>query len=166
LGDLASAVALTDSAIPILFFQKFNPGNSLQFQLSLTTAVDSGGVPDGFFFAILDNTLSDPPTTAGPFFDVFAEIDIDSASPAVATFASDTLRSAVAGGPSLDLGTPLVQTTVPEPGVGSVAHHGFPGPRWCHQGTAIQVTETLVPGGAFCRCSISSGKPATRRRFT
>jgi hypothetical protein len=108
-GDLSTTITLTDAMFPTFFIQGFNPGGSLQFQLSLTTDVDPGGTPDAFIFVILDSTLTPLPTTAGPFFDAFAQIVIDGPNPTVTAFASDTLRS------SIDLGAPSIQSAVPEP---------------------------------------------------
>ena len=113
-GDLSSAVVLTDSSFANFFAQSFTPGDTVSFLLDLTTNVDAGPVPDEFTFSILDNTLNPIPTTAGMFFDVFVQIDIDSSNPTVTIYASDTSRVPVAGGGPIDLGLPTVQT-VPEP---------------------------------------------------
>jgi MYXO-CTERM domain-containing protein len=87
-GDLGSGVWLTDSN-PLLndFYQGFTPGSWLSFDLSLTTNVDGGGTPDLFSFAILDGALMNLPTESLGS-DSFLEINLDSVSPSVATFAS------------------------------------------------------------------------------
>ena len=115
-GNLSSTITLTDSSFFNQFIQGFTPGNTLSFQLSLTTNVDSGGTPDQFSFAVLDHTGTEIPTLAGSFFDVFVQIDIDSANPLVHTFASDTARSPAGGGGSINIAAPQVTTAVPEPG--------------------------------------------------
>jgi hypothetical protein len=115
-GDLGSSVQITDSGFLNEFTQGFTPGTQLQFQLSLTTNVDAGGTPDQFSMAILDSSGAQLPTLS--FFDVFVEIDLDSANPAIQTFASDPSRSTVAGGAPIDLSAPGLTSvsSVPEPG--------------------------------------------------
>jgi PEP-CTERM motif len=114
-GDLSSTVVLTDSSFPNYFAQAFTPGSSVAFFLDLTTNPDAG-IPDEFTVAILDNTLTPIPTTAGTFFDVFVQIDIDSSNPSVTTYPSDTGRLPNGGGQAIDLGTASVQLAAPEPG--------------------------------------------------
>jgi hypothetical protein len=53
----------------------------------MSTHVDSGVTPDVFSFAILDNNLFNLPTTSFGT-DTFLEVNIDSATPTIATFAS------------------------------------------------------------------------------
>jgi len=87
-GDLSSNVWLTDSnSLLNDFYQGFTPGSWLSFDLTLTTNVDGGGTPDLFSFAILDGALMNLPTKSLGS-DTFMEINLDSASPSVATFAS------------------------------------------------------------------------------
>ncbi len=114
-GDLSTEVLLTDAALPSFFAQPFLPGSLLHFELALTTNVDAGPIADAFTFSVLDSTLTPLPTTAGPFLDVLAEIDIDSAMPAVSTFSGDGTRSPAAGGPPIPLAAPSVQVATPEP---------------------------------------------------
>ena len=117
-GNLSSSVNLTDSSFFNQFIQGFTPGSMLQFRLSLTTNVDSGGTPDQFSFAILDKNNTEIPTLAGSFFDVFVSIDIESSNPTVTTFASDTMRSPAAGGLPITIAAPQVTPvapSVPEP---------------------------------------------------
>ena len=93
-------------------------GSSSQFQLDLTTNVDAGGTPDQFTLAILDSVGAQIPTLS--FFDVFVEIDIDSASPAIQTFASDPSQDTVAGGAPIDLAAPEYTTVTPAPEPSSI----------------------------------------------
>jgi hypothetical protein len=62
-GDLSSAVNLTDGAPFNEFYQTFNAGNTLAFDVTLTLNSDAGQTPDSFAFAILDNNLYNLPTT-------------------------------------------------------------------------------------------------------
>ncbi len=114
-GDLSSTVTLTDSSFLNFFIQQFTAGDSLSFHLRLTTNVDAGPTPDGFSFSILDNTDTEIPTQGGPFFDVFLNVDINSSTPTIETFASDPTLTPAAGGPPIDIAAPQV-TPVPEPG--------------------------------------------------
>ena len=115
-GDLGSFIQIADSGFLNEFTQGFTPGSLLQFQLSLTTNVDAGGTPDQFSMAILDSSGAQLPTLS--FFDVFVEIDLDSANPAIQTFASDPTRNTVAGGAPVNLAAPgfTASSPVPEPG--------------------------------------------------
>jgi hypothetical protein len=115
-GDLTSAIVLTDSGGLGYFAQTFTPGTILGFQLELTTDVDSGGIPDAFFFSILDSSLTALPTSAGSPFDYLAEIDLDSDNPTVFTYAGDVGRSPTAGGGAIGVAAPTVASDVPEPG--------------------------------------------------
>jgi hypothetical protein len=115
-GNLSSGVSLTDSSFFNQFIQGFTPGSALSFRLSLSTNVDSGGTPDEFSFAILDHTGTEIPTLAS-FFDVFVQIDIDSANPVVHTFATDTSRTPEGGGGPINIASPTATpvSSVPEP---------------------------------------------------
>lgn len=119
-GDLGSSVQITDNGFLNEFTQAFTPGSQIQFQLDLTTNVDAGGTPDQFSMAILDSSGAQLPTLS--FFDVFVEIDLDSANPTVQTFASDPSRNTVAGGAPIDLAAPdfttgsTTPTAAPEAG--------------------------------------------------
>jgi|SRR5665213_2368697 len=139
-GDLGSSVSITDTGFLNEFTQGFTPGSQLQFQLSLTTNVDDGGTPDQFSMAILDSNGAQLPTLS--FFDVFVEIDIDSADPSIQTFASDPSRNTVAGGAPIDLSAPdfTSVSSAPEPGsivlagcalVMTALRRRFVGPRQC-----------------------------------
>lgn len=102
-GDLGSWVALTDSSAFNEFFQPFAPGDWLSFTVSLTTNLEADSVPDVFAFTILDGNLFNLATTA-PGTDLFLDVNIDQANPAISVYSS--LDGAVAA--------PLVQA-VPEP---------------------------------------------------
>jgi hypothetical protein len=101
-GNLSTTVALIDSSFLNEFTQGFTPGTILSFDVDLTTNLDAGPIPDKFIFAITE-------PVAFSFFDVFVELDIDSANPIV------QVSSVVGNGVIL---TPVVQNTrpVPEPG--------------------------------------------------
>ena len=122
-GDLSRGVSMIDSSFFNELTQEFAPGSSVSFQLTSTTNVDSGGVPDEFSFAILDGTGVEIPTQglASVGSDVFLDLIVDSAtSPSVWSFASDPGRSPAAGGGPITTGPPTVTETaagtpVPEP---------------------------------------------------
>ena len=117
-GDLGSFVQITDTGFLNEFTQGFTPGSLLQFQLALSTNVDAGGTPDQFTMAILDSSGAQLPTLS--FFDVFVEIDVDSANPAIQTFASDPSRNTVAGGAPITLSAPSINTSIDTPEPGSI----------------------------------------------
>jgi hypothetical protein len=58
-------ITLKDTGFLNEFTQEFTPGSALHFQVSLTTAVDAGGTPDQFSFAILDKYGNEIPTLGG-----------------------------------------------------------------------------------------------------
>jgi len=106
IGADPGPITLTDSSFFSEYLQGFTPGSSLSFSVSLTTAVDAGGIPDQFSFAILDNTLSEIPTVG--MADAFLAVDIDSTSPTIQTYRSDLSRT------SLDIPAPTINAAVPE----------------------------------------------------
>ncbi len=112
-GDLTSSVTLIDSQFFNEFTQTFTPGAALDFTVDLTTNVDAGGVPDEFTFAILDNTGAEIPTLG--LFDTLLLADIDSSSPTLFAFGSDTSRGTAATGEAIALDAPIVTSPVPEP---------------------------------------------------
>jgi hypothetical protein len=64
-GDLFSDfVSITDNSFFNQFFQEFNPGAFLKFDVTLTTLVDPGPQPDQFSVAILDCSQTEIPTTS------------------------------------------------------------------------------------------------------
>jgi hypothetical protein len=97
-GSLSASVALIDSSFLNEFMQGFTPGTILSFDVGLTTNLDAGPIPDKFIFAITEPVVLS-------FFDVFVELDIDSANPIV------QVSSVEGNGVIL---TPVVQS-VPEP---------------------------------------------------
>jgi len=111
-GNIATGFSLTDSSFLNELTQSFTPGNALTFQISLTTNVDAGGVPDEFTFAILDSSGAAIPTL-GPF-DTLLIADIDSSQPTPYTYGSDTTRGTLATGNPLQLPAPVI-TAAPEP---------------------------------------------------
>jgi hypothetical protein len=120
-GDLMSTVSLTASSPFNAFVESFTPGASLSFLLDLTTNVDSGGTPDAFAFSILDSGGSSLPTLDPSLADTLMTVNIDSANPAILTYATDPSRNANGGsGPSITMDAAAVQsaspTPVPEPG--------------------------------------------------
>jgi hypothetical protein len=86
-GDLWSSVTLKDTAPFNEFFQSFIAGSWLSFTVSLTKQIDSGPTPDVFTFALLDKNLFNIPTRSIGS-DAFIQIDLNSASPWIFSFAS------------------------------------------------------------------------------
>jgi hypothetical protein len=114
-GDLSSFITITDATPANIFIQGATFGSVLTFNLLLTTNVDPG-TPDEFLFSILDSTFSPLPTfSTSPLFPLLV-VDIDSASPTVATFGSDQSQQPVAGGTAA-FPAPQVSviSSVPEP---------------------------------------------------
>jgi hypothetical protein len=62
-GNLSGMITLTDTTPFNEFYQTFNAGNSLSFDVILTLNSDAGPTPDSFSVAILDNNLYNLPTT-------------------------------------------------------------------------------------------------------
>jgi hypothetical protein len=89
-GDLASSVVLTDTDPFNEFYQAFNPGAWLSFNVLLSTNFIFGDIPDLFSFAILDGSLMNLATQSFGS-DTFLEVNIDSATPSIETFASADL---------------------------------------------------------------------------
>src|SRR5262249_32296227 len=74
-----AAVSMSDTTFFSDFTQEFTPGSSLSFQVTLSTALDGGGTPDEFSFAILDSYLSEIPTLG--LGDALLTVDLSSSSP-------------------------------------------------------------------------------------
>jgi hypothetical protein len=130
-GDLSTSVALTDAQFDNIFFQGFTPGTILQFDLSLTTNVDPGGIPDEFIMSILDSSFSPLPTTSFSPLLPFLVIDIDSSNPTVQTFGSDPNQQPAAGGfPPPFLPAPVVTSISPNPGSTSISPVPEPSTGW------------------------------------
>jgi hypothetical protein len=81
-GNLSGAVTLTDTTPFNEFYQTFNAGNELTFDVTLTLNSDTGPTPDSFAFAILDNNLNNIPTTG--VGDSYLQVNL-SPTPSVAT---------------------------------------------------------------------------------
>jgi beta-lactam-binding protein with PASTA domain len=91
LGDLSSAVTLTDLSVFSVMSEAFNPGATLSFNVSYTSNLDTS-IPDEFVMVILDHNFSPLPTTGGV---ALLQIDFDSASPTIQTFSGN---ASVSGG--------------------------------------------------------------------
>lgn len=105
-GSLASTVTLNDSgAFFNDFYQGFNLGTSVQFDVTLSDKVDAGGSPDAFSFFILDGALFPIDTTDPTGALIVAEIE--NVTP---KFSSVHVFSSTA------LGGITVTPVVPEPG--------------------------------------------------
>ena len=100
-GNLSSAVTLTDTSAFNEFYQTFDAGSTVSFDVTLTLNSDSGPTPDSFAFAILDNTLSNIPTTG--VGDSYLLVNLGP-TPGVVI------------GSSVSPGVTLSATPVPEPG--------------------------------------------------
>jgi hypothetical protein len=115
-GDISSSVTLNTSSAFNALVETFTPGSSLSFLVDLTTNVDAGGTPDAFAFSILDSGGGSIPTLDPSGADTLLTINIDSASPAILTYATDPIRNTLGGtGPSITMDAPTVNS-VPEPG--------------------------------------------------
>ncbi len=115
-GDMTGTVTLTDSDFFNSFAELFTVGSTLSFQVDLTTNVDGGGIPDAFAFSLLDNGNSIP--TLDPLgADSLLSVDIDSANPAILTWATDTTRTTISLA-APEIGTPPSppQPSLPQPG--------------------------------------------------
>ena len=83
-GDIGSSISFNNSNSFQELFQTFTSGTRLGFDVSMTTNLD-GATPDAFAFAILDNGLLNIPTNG--LGDSLVLVNLDSATPAVQTFA-------------------------------------------------------------------------------
>lgn len=117
-GDMGSSVVLTDASLTNYFYQAFQPGSRLSFQLEVTLN-DEAGFPDGLALFILDSTLTPIPTTMGGPPDAWLLVDLYSTGAFVLQFDGDTSRSPAAGGPPIAFGSEV--TEVPEPVAGLFA---------------------------------------------
>jgi len=97
-GSLESGVSLTDVSPLSLFSERFSPGSTLRFTVSVTIADDDGGVPDRLTFYILDST-GVPIPTLSPGADYLFGVALGSAPPLPDTFGTDTSRSPTSGSP-------------------------------------------------------------------
>ena len=118
-GSASSSIVLTDNSFFNALMQGFTPGNSLSFQVDLTTNVDPGLTPDAFAFSLLDSGGLSIPTSDPGGSDALLVVNLDSAQPAVLTFASDPARL-TSSGIAVSLTAPVIGrpggSSVPEPG--------------------------------------------------
>lgn len=120
-GSLSAGVVLADSDFSSLFVQGFTPGASLSFILDLTTIVDGSGTPDFFGFSILfnDGVNTNPlPTLDDLGGDNLLYVNIDSANPAAAVFATAAGSQVALDAPGLSAPPP------PGPGPGQLPEPG------------------------------------------
>jgi hypothetical protein len=109
-------VTLNSSSAFNALVETLTPGSSLSFLVDLTTNVNAGGTPDAFAFSILDSSGGSIPTLDPSGADTLLTINIDSANPAILTYATDPSRNTLGGsGPSITMDAPTV-AIVPEPG--------------------------------------------------
>lgn len=111
-GSLSSTVSLTDQGNVNFFAQRFTPGNTVTFSISVTTNADVGGILDEFTFYVLDNTLTPIPTMAGAPVDALMSGNL-SPNLVAQTYASDLSRSPAAGGEPINI--PAPQTVILSP---------------------------------------------------
>ncbi|HTS21211.1 MAG TPA: NF038129 family PEP-CTERM protein [Casimicrobiaceae bacterium] len=104
-GDLGSGVSIVDSDFLNIFASSFTPGSVFSFDFSITTNVDAGGTPDQLSMVLLLPDGTPVATTDPSGIDALLTLDIDSASPQFATFASEVTPAPVV----------TLSTTVPEP---------------------------------------------------
>ena len=113
IGNLSTpTLSLSDSSISTFneFYQGFDPGSTLGFDLRLTTNVN-GATPDAFFFAIFDKDFNNLPTTG--LNSSLLVININSSNPTAQTFSSNGVTVTA---------TSFTLSPVPEP---STAIAGF-----------------------------------------
>jgi len=94
-GDLTSGVSLIDSSFLNIFASSFTPGSLLSFDFGLTTNVDAGGTPDQFSLVLLqpDGSIVNTEDPSGA--NSLLTVNLDSAHPAISTFASDLTPAAI-----------------------------------------------------------------------
>lgn len=87
-GNLTSGIVIHDSSAFNSLDQGFTPGSLLKFDVDLTTAVDAGGTPDQFSFAILDKDLVELGTTDPSGANTIITVNVDSANPTILQYQS------------------------------------------------------------------------------
>jgi hypothetical protein len=88
-GDLESTVNLFANVPLTVFDQGFTPGTLFGFTVTYTNNVADADIFDIFSFSILDNNYTELPTQGGDLGAEFMQIDFDSDTPNISTFASD-----------------------------------------------------------------------------
>ena len=99
--------------------QGFTPGSKLSFTVTYTNNVANSNILDSFDFGILDSDFSEIPTQGGDIFDSFMQIDFDSSTPYISTFASDPTVPTTAG-EFLTIDAPTALPPAPNSGTGHV----------------------------------------------
>jgi hypothetical protein len=112
-GSLESGLAITDSSPVNFFSESFSPGQSLRFSVTLTTADDAEGVPDGLSFFILDSSGLPIPALS-PAGDFLFAIDMGSNVAPPQTYGTDPSRSPTSGNP-ISIKAPTVSTDTTPP---------------------------------------------------
>jgi hypothetical protein len=109
-GSFSSGVRLTDSGFFNQFYQQFQPGTKLSFDVNLSKTADLGPQPDQFTFAILDCALGEIPTKSPA--NAFVSVDLRSPLRFNTYSGNPAGILACGGGP-----TPLIPapTITPEP---------------------------------------------------
>ena len=101
-GSLETSVVMVNSQLVNLFSEGFTAGDTLTFSVTLTTNVETGGIPDGLIFYILDNTGTPIPSQQGPPLNELLAIYLASANPSVQTFATNASQAPAGGGECQD----------------------------------------------------------------
>jgi len=79
-GDLGSSVSLTDTSPFNEFFQTFNAGSSIQFDLFLSQNLDAGLTPDVFTISLLNSSLFNITTNSTDGADTLMHLDLNSST--------------------------------------------------------------------------------------
>jgi len=106
-GDLGSTVTLTDSSGSFFneFYQGFNAGSTLDFNVTLTDNAPANSPPDEFAVAILDDNLNNIPTTDP--FDSIVDLSLSGPSTGIGDVQTFAATGAFAG---------VRAAIIPEPG--------------------------------------------------
>jgi len=120
-GDATSSIGLSTSDSFEAIIQAFTPGTQLSFQVDLSTNPNTGVAPDDFAFSLLDASGSPIPTQDPSGADTFLTVMLNSTSPTIQTYASDSTTGTASGNVFISLDAPAIgtatpPTTTPEPG--------------------------------------------------
>jgi len=112
-GDLASTVVVTDTGTLNFFSETFSAGQSLSFEITLTSNPDEGPIPDGFAFYVLDSSgLAIPTLSPRADYLISLGIGVSGATPAI--YGGDPSRSPATGNPiALPAPTVTLLDTIP-----------------------------------------------------